>query len=276
MLGRMGDEKDVAAVSALTNALSDPDAGVRLQVVRSLERFAKVGSVDVVAALSRGTEDQDAKVRTACVATLQAFAATMPVAVAKALIDVIRAPGVQDADRMVRAINGLQGCGTDAASEAVEPLAAAAGDARSLPAVRLAACETLEWMGQDARGAADILLGVALSRGEKHGGTELRVAAVRALIQAVDLPAMLAGRPLSEDDRRGILLLLRQLGPDGRDARRRLEAEWQGEVAPVASTPSADVVADFVGRPEAGPVSSLGVRHRRREEDPHGAAWPDS
>jgi len=255
---RDDDELDRAAVAGLTKALADADAHVRLEAVRSLAKFAKATSLEVVDALSLAAEDSDPNVRVACVATLQAHAAALPVPIARALVRIITSQGVQDADLVVEAIRALRMCGPDAASGAVDAMAAVLRDARRPLVVRVAICETLEWLAEDARGAADALLDVMLDRGDGQTDNELRVAAASALVRVANLPALLAGQSFTEEDRRTTLSLLRQVGPNAGDTRRTLEAEWREDQAPSAAPATSPLSTDnIIGPPADGTPTRL-------------------
>ncbi len=236
------------AVPALTGALADSDAQVRRQILRALGCFLPFASEDVIDVLSQTTEDPAQEVRSAAVATLEVPGSRFPLPAARALARVIAAPGVHDEELLQQAIEGLRACRPDAASDAVGALAERLQDARTPSAVRIAVCDVLAWLGQDARRAADALAELVLGQGAGRTDTDVRVAAARALIQVEYLPELLAGRSVPEDRREQILSLLRQVGSDATAARRALESAWQEAQTPVApatdSSSPAGAIAD--------------------------------
>ncbi len=151
----------------------------------------------------------------------------------------IAAPGVHEEGLLQQAIEGLRACGPDAASDTVGVLATRLQDTRTPSPVRIAVCDILAWLGQDARRAADTLVELVLGKEADRADTDVRVAAARALIQVEYLPELLAGHSISEDRREQILSLLRQIGPDATAARRALEAAWQEDALQEGQTPVA-------------------------------------
>ena len=239
-------------MSGLTGALADSDAQVRRQVLRALGAFVAFAPEELVDVLSRATEDPDLDVRFAAVATLEVFGGRFPLPTARALTSVIAAPGVHDERLLRQAIEGLRACGPDAASDTVDAIAERLQDTRTPSAVRIAVCDVLGWLGQDARRAADTLVEVVLGQEADRTDTDVRVAAARALIQVEHLPELLSGRSVPEDRRQQILSLLRQVGPDATAARRALEAAWQEDQARVAPATDSSSPANAVTESSAG------------------------
>ena len=241
-----------AAVSALSDSLTDRDAGVRAAALVGLANFPAMTSPSLVDRVSRTAEDPDPSVRRASIAALRAFGPKAPLPVVATLVRVIAAPGAQDDELVQMAIEGLVDCGQDAASEAVDTLAVVVRDGRLAADTRVAACNVLGWLGADAKPAAGALADMIVGAGAKSITAEVRVAAAQALIRVADL-SELASRASHEDQRRDLLSLLRQIGSEATEARRALQAMWehgkpalQGAVsAPAPSQPAAgDLNAD--------------------------------
>ena len=244
ILGRLGREVEAysgdtataaeAAVSALSSALADRDAGVREAALLALVNFPTMTSPTLVDRVSLAVEDSDPRVRRASIATLRAFGPKVPMAVVGALVRVVAAPGAQDDELVQMAIEGLVDCGQDAASEAVDTLAVVVRDGRLAADTHVAACKVLGWLGSDAKPGSSALADVIVGAGAKSIKAEVRVAAAQALIRVADL-SELASRAANEDQRRDILTLLRQIGPEATKARRafnpfgsRATLRWRG------------------------------------------------
>ena len=147
------DKAAEVAVSVLSDALADRDAGVREAALLALVNFPTTTSPTIVDRVSRAAEDPDPRVWRACVVALRAFGAKSPLPVVAALLRIIAAPGSQDDDLVKMAIDGLADCGQDAASEAVDTLAVVVRDGRLAADARVAACKVLGWLGADAKSA---------------------------------------------------------------------------------------------------------------------------
>ncbi len=237
------DTASEVAVAALVEASADADAGVREQVVRGLANFSEAASPTLVDRVSRATEDPDPRVRRAGIATLCAFGPTAPLPVVTALLRVVVGPESKDDSLMQLAIEGLQDCGQNAASEAVDTLAAIVCDARLSAGVRVAACWVLGWLGPEARPAGPVLADVLAGAVGQSPDKEVRVEAARALIESADLPALVAPRVDGADKRGEIVAILRRVGPAAAPARQTLQTMW--EVGPstgsqLAAPPASD------------------------------------
>jgi excisionase family DNA binding protein len=252
-----------AAVSALSAALTDREADVREAVLVGLANFPTTASPALVDRVSRAAEDADPRVRRASIAALRAFGPKTPLAVVGALVRVIASPGAQDDELVKMAIEGLADCGQDAASEAVDTLAVVVRDDRLAADTRVAACKVLGGLGPDAKPASDALAAVVIGAGAKSTTAEVRVAAAQALIRVAEL-SELASQATTKDQRRDLLSLLRQIGPEATDARRALQAMWeqgppasgQPPTAPATEQPMSAVV-DLAAERLAAVESSL-------------------
>ncbi len=246
VLGRLGREVEAysgdaatattTAVSALSSALTDGDAGVRQAALVAAANFPTMASPALVDRVSRAAEDPDPRVRRASIASLRAFGPKAPLAVVGALVRVVAAPGAQDDELVQGAIEGLTDCGQDAASEAVETLAVIVRDGRLAADTRVAACKVLGWLGADAESASNALVDVAVGGGPQSAASEVRLAALQALIAIAEWSA-LAPRATNDEQRRELLSLLRQIGPRAANARRNLQAMWQ-QGQPASAVPA--------------------------------------
>ena len=86
----------------------------------------------------------------------------------------------------------------------MDALVGIVGDSRLAVEPRVAACNVLGWLGEDARTAglalADVLVGVGAG-----SELEVRVAAARALLKAANLPDLVAPLVTNADRRRDVL-----------------------------------------------------------------------
>ena len=187
--------------------------------------------------------------RRACVGALRAFGPKSSLPVVASLLRIIGAPGVQDDDLVAAAIEGLTDCGQDAASEAVDSLAVVVRDDRYAAGTRIAACKVLGWLGVDAKPASNTLAEVVVGGGARLVAVEVRIAASRALIEMAEWPA-LASQAKSDEQRRELLSLLRQIGPEATEVRRNLQAAWkQAPAAPATPAQNGTGQVDLgVGR----------------------------
>ena len=132
------------------------------------------------------------------------------------------------------AIEGLADCGQDAASEAVDTLAVVVRDGRLAADTRVAACKVLGWLGPDAKPASDALVDVVVGAGASSTAAGSAGGCGPGLDSTWPNCPILASRAAHDDQRRELLILLRQIGPEATDARRYLQAMW--EQAPPAWT----------------------------------------
>ena len=267
-----------AAAAALFGALADADATIRETAVAALATLAAAASPTLVNQVSQATEDPSPQVRQAAIATLRAFGSKTPLPVVAVLLRVITAPGAQDATLVQTAVEGLQDCGQDAASEAVDTLAATVRDSRLASGIRVAACQVLGWLGPDAASAVGVLLDTMV--GGKGGlqGPEVQAAAAKALLHSADLPALIATRSLSQDEQQEVLSILRQIGPDATAARQAIQTAWQHGQPPSPATTEQPVTAqpDLTMDRLAAFESKLDRIDRRLQAAPAGSvdkAW---
>ena len=225
-----------AAAAVLSVALVDTDATVREKTLVTLAMFAAVASPTLVNQVSQATEAPSPQVRQAAIATLRAFGPRFPLPVVAALLRVMTAPGAQDAVLVQMAVEGLQDCGQDAASEAVDTLAVTVRDSRLASGVRVAACQVLGWLGPDATSAFGVLLDTMVGGKGVLPGPEVQAAAAKALLHSADLPALIATRSLFQAEQHEVLSILRQIGPDATAARRAIQTAWQHGQPPSPTT----------------------------------------
>jgi excisionase family DNA binding protein len=244
-----------AAVTALSAALTDADAGVREAALDGLGSFPTAASAALVDRVSRAAEDPDPRVRRASLAVLRVFGPKAALPVVAALLRVIVAPGAQNEELVQMAIEGLVDCGQDAASEAVDTLAVVVRDSRMTAGIRVAACKVLAWLGPEAESAGVPLADVLLAIGERSVPTDVRAAAAQALLQVADLPELVAPRATHDDQRQELLSVLRQAGAEATVARRAIQATWKG----VQAAPS-EHSAPAAGQPETTTPDATAAR----------------
>jgi hypothetical protein len=160
----------------------------------------------------------------------------------------------EEAEIRKAAIELLRQTDRDAAAVAVTSLI----DALDYEAVevRLAAVQTLDWLGPDAVPAVNGLVEVMLGDPEEA----LRRAALRAALK-IDPESDLILQVLEgvgrENTREAIVRILSAAGAAGRPLRRRLQAHWQKDKAERPSPPAVDAGVPIQAPHKDGPEDPL-------------------
>jgi len=144
---------------------------------------------------------------------------------------------------MLSAIAGLRDCGQNAASEAVEPLAAIACDPRIPAEVRATACKVLRWLGSESRPVWPVLANVVVGAAGAPADRAVRVEAALAVIDSADLSELVAGLINDSGKRREVLAVLREAGPEAASTRQTLQEMW-ARGAPASNQPAPPPAAD--------------------------------
>jgi len=173
---------------------------------------------DAITPLVATLSHQSPGVQHAAFAALGCLASLDPATVARAVVNRLRSQ--PRADEVIRAVELLRQCGEDAASVGVEACKELLKHEKM--GVRQEACRTLGWLWRDAGTIAVELACVMLH----DASPAVQLEAAQSLLRIEGGTRVLAATAENDSDREQVLGLLRQLGPNGRDARFYLQTTW--------------------------------------------------
>jgi len=241
------------AVTALAEALHDTVPSVRVVAAEAAGHWGP-GARRLVPRLSLSAEDPNTEVREAAVRSIGKLGRDAPSDAVEALARIVGQANRRPAALVELAIRQLTNCGPDAAGSASAASAAVLADCRFDLSMRLAAAETLRWLGPESATVVDQLVEVLIA-GPPAGDEQVRTVAAAALVSTAVDPAGVAQRVRDAAQRDRLIEALRRVGPGATEFRRGVQAQWNAPPSRAAHAIDAPTNIGSAGRSPDHPAT---------------------